>query len=116
MGYSLTEGSDGFDIDYTLPLGPHNGTLRFLVNLNESEVIEAPFDVLEIDSDSDLYEMTLRQPLWQTPTQELALGLTASHQRSQTFVGLGDIGPFPLSSGTDDEGRTRVSTLRFFQE
>ena len=116
LGYSLTEGSDGFDIDYTLPLGPHNGTLRFLVNLNESEVIETPFDVLEIDSDSDLYELTLRQPLWQTPTQEFALGLTASHQRSQTFIGLNDIGPFPLSPGADDDGRTRVSALRFFQE
>ena len=116
VGYNLTEGSDGLDVDYTLPLGPHNGTLRFLVNLNESEVIEDPFDVLEIDSDSDLYELTLRQPLLQTPTQELALGVAASHQRSQTFLGLDDIGPFPLSPGADDEGRTRVSAVRFFQE
>ncbi|MEL7313756.1 MAG: ShlB/FhaC/HecB family hemolysin secretion/activation protein [Cyanobacteria bacterium J06559_3] len=116
VGYSLTEGSDGFDIDYTLPLGPHNGTLQFLVNLNESNVIEDPFDALAINSDSDLYQLTLRQPLLQKPGQEFALGLTASHQRSQTFIGLDDIGPFPLSPGADDEGRTRVSAVRFFQE
>lgn len=116
LGYNITEGSNGFDIDYTIPLNPRNGTLRALVNLNDSEVIEDPFDVLEIDSDSDLYELTLRQPLLETPTQEFALGLTASHQRSQTFLGINDIGAFPLSRGADSDGVTRVSALRFFQE
>ena len=116
LGYSLTEGSDGLDLDYTLPLNPHNGTLRFAVSFTDNDVIEDPFDVLEIESESDFYELTLRQPLLQTPTQEFALGLTASHQRSQTFLGIDDIGPTPLSPGADEEGRTRVSALRFFQE
>ncbi|NEQ48387.1 MAG: ShlB/FhaC/HecB family hemolysin secretion/activation protein [Leptolyngbya sp. SIOISBB] len=116
LGYTLTEGSDGFDIGYTLPLSPHNTTLRFVANLNDSEVIEDPFDVLEISSQSDLYELTLRHPLVETPTREFTLGLTASHERGQTFLGIDDIGPFPLSPGADDEGRTRVSALRFFQE
>jgi hemolysin activation/secretion protein len=43
----------------------------------------------------------------------LALGLTASRRESKTS--LLDI-PFPLSEGADQEGRTRVSALRFFQE
>lgn len=116
IGYDLTEGSDEFDIDYTLPLNPHNGTLRFVMGLTDSEVIEDPFDILEIDSESDFYQLTLQQPLLQTPTQEFALGLTASHQRSQTSLGINDIGPSPLSPGADREGRTRVSALRFFQE
>ncbi|MBE7384625.1 MAG: ShlB/FhaC/HecB family hemolysin secretion/activation protein [Leptolyngbya sp. SIO1E4] len=116
IGYTLTEGSDGVDLDYTLPLNPYNGTLRFVANFSGNNVVEEPFDVLEIGSDSDLFELTLRQPLLETPTQEFTLGLSASHQRSQTSVGLDDIGPFPLSEGADDEGRTRVSALRFFQE
>ncbi|MEO0984861.1 MAG: ShlB/FhaC/HecB family hemolysin secretion/activation protein [Cyanobacteria bacterium J06639_14] len=116
IGYTLTSGSDGFDVDYMLPISPHGSTLKLAVNLSDNEVVEDPFDVLEIDSDSDFYELTLRHPLWQTPTEEFALGLTASHQISQTSLGIDDIGPTPLSPGADDEGRTRVSALRFFQE
>lgn len=116
IGYNITEGSDGGDIDYTIPLNPYNGTLSLAASFSNSAVIEDPFDILDIDSDSELYELTLRQPVAQTPNQEFALGLTASHQRSQTFLGIDDLGPFPLSPGADEEGRTRVSALRFFQE
>jgi hemolysin activation/secretion protein len=116
LDYSLTEGSDALDVDYTLPISPYNSTLRLTVNFGSNEVIEDPFDVLEIASDSDSYQLTLRQPILQTPRQEVVWGLSASHQRSQTALGIGDIGPFPLSPGADEEGRTRVSALRFFQE
>ncbi|NEQ42045.1 MAG: ShlB/FhaC/HecB family hemolysin secretion/activation protein [Leptolyngbya sp. SIOISBB] len=116
LGYNFTSGSDSFDTDYTIPLSPYGTTLRFSASLNSNEVIEEPFNVLEIASESDAYDLTLRHPLIQTPAQEFALGLTASHQRSQTFLGIDDIGPFPLSVGADDEGRTRVSAVRFFQD
>ncbi|NJO11756.1 MAG: hypothetical protein HC873_21395 [Leptolyngbyaceae cyanobacterium SL_1_1] len=52
----------------------------------------------------------------QKPTQTLAVGLTIARQESQTRLGLGDIGPFPLAPGADDQGRSQVSALRFFQE
>ncbi len=116
IGYTLTSGSNGFDADYTIPLSPHGSTLKLAVNQSDNDVIEEPFDVLDIDSDSDFYELTLRHPLHLTPTEEIAIGLTASHQRSQTSLGIDNIGPTPLSLGADDEGRTQVSALRFFQE
>ncbi|MFM6157687.1 MAG: ShlB/FhaC/HecB family hemolysin secretion/activation protein, partial [Sphaerospermopsis kisseleviana] len=54
-----------------------------------------------------------RQPLTQTPTKEFTLGVTASRQESQTsLLGL----PFPLSIGANDQGETKISALRFFQE
>ncbi|MBT9314839.1 ShlB/FhaC/HecB family hemolysin secretion/activation protein [Leptothoe spongobia] len=116
IGYTLTSGSNGINADYTLPISPYGTTLNLAVDQSDNDVIEEPFDVLEIDSDSDFYELTLRHPLQLTPTQEFAIGLTASHQRSQTSLGIDDIGPTPLSLGADDEGRTKVSALRFFQE
>ena len=116
VDYTLTSGSDGFGFDYTVPVSPYDTTLGVSVNLSDSEVIEDPFDVLEIESDSEAYEVTLRHPLKRSPTQELAIGLTASHQRTQTELGFDDLGPFPLSPGADDDGRTRVSALRFFQD
>ncbi|HBE30996.1 MAG TPA: hypothetical protein DD990_06500, partial [Cyanobacteria bacterium UBA11368] len=54
-----------------------------------------------------------RQPIIQSPTQELALGLSAVRRESETSL-LNT--PFPLSPGASDDGRTRISALRFFQE
>ena len=52
----------------------------------------------------------------QRPSEELALGLAFSRLESQTELGIDDIGPYPLSPGADEEGRTRISALRFFQD
>jgi hemolysin activation/secretion protein len=84
--------------------------------LSTSNIVEDPFDILDISSYSNLYEITLRQPIVETLTNEVALGLTASYQTSQTFLGIDDIGPFPLSPGADSQGRTTISALRFFQQ
>jgi hemolysin activation/secretion protein len=121
VGYTNTDGSNGVDASYTIPINPRNGTIRLAFGFTNSEVIEDPFEVLEIEAESRYYELTYRQPIHQTPTEEFTLGLTASHQTSQTELGIEDIngnpiGPFPLSPGADEEGRTRVTALRFFQE
>ncbi|MDX2214676.1 MAG: ShlB/FhaC/HecB family hemolysin secretion/activation protein [Oculatellaceae cyanobacterium bins.114] len=116
VGYTNTDGSNGLDASYTYPINPRNGTLRISAGTTSSEVIEPPFDTLDIQADSRYLELTLRQPLAQSPTEEFAIGLTASRQESQTELGIDDIGPFPLSPGADEEGRTRITALRFFQE
>jgi hemolysin activation/secretion protein len=113
LGYSNTDGSNSIDLGYTLPINPRNGTLRFSYGITKSNVVEPPFDRIDIRSNSNYYELSLRQPLLQTPSQELALGLTATRQETDTSVL--EI-PFPLSAGADDRGRTRISALRFFQE
>ncbi len=71
---------------------------------------------MDITSNSRYYELTFRQPIYQVPTEEFALGLTFSRQESQTAIGFADIGPFPISPGADDSGRTQISALRFTQE
>jgi hemolysin activation/secretion protein len=115
LAYTNTDGSNTFDTSYTLPLNPRNGTLSFNFGTSSSNVIEEPFNILDIQSSSRYYELTLRQPLMQTPTQEFAVGLTASRRESEATYIEGERLPFP-SLGADDEGRTRISALRFFQE
>ncbi|BDI19920.1 hypothetical protein ANSO36C_57220 [Nostoc cf. commune SO-36] len=118
LGYTNTDGSNTFDASYTLPLNPRNGTLTFNYGTTSSNVIERPFSLLKIASASRYYELTFRQPIIQTPTQEFALGLTAYRRESdisslvQRFGGRAS----DLSPGADEQGRTRVSALRFFQE
>ncbi|MEH1811665.1 MAG: ShlB/FhaC/HecB family hemolysin secretion/activation protein [Nostoc sp.] len=118
VGYTNTDGSNSFDASYTLPLNPRNGTLTFNYGTTSSNVIEPPFDFLDIESASRYYELTFRQPIIQTPTQEFALGLTASRRESDisSLLQREGVPASELSPGADDEGRTRVSALRFFQE
>ena len=116
VGYSNTDGSNFFYGSYTLPLNPKNGTLSFTYGTAESNIIERPFNSLDIEGVSRYYELTYRQPIIETATQEFAVGLTASRQESETsYVPVGERLPFP-SLGADESGRTRLTALRFFQE
>ena len=115
LSYTNTDGSNTFDGGYTLPLNPQNGTLSFDFGTSSSNVIERPFNVLDIQSSSRYYELTFRQPVIQTPTQEFALGVTARRRESEASYIEGERIPFP-SLGADEEGRTRISALSFFQE
>ncbi|MEA5621280.1 ShlB/FhaC/HecB family hemolysin secretion/activation protein [Cronbergia sp. UHCC 0137] len=113
LGYSDTEGSNTLETSYILPLNPQNGSLRLAYNTTSSEVIESAFRQLNITAASRSYEITLRQPLIQTPSQEFAIGLSGTRKESETsLLGL----KFPLSPGADNQGSTRISALRFFQE
>jgi hemolysin activation/secretion protein len=116
VSYANTDGSNQIDASYTYPLNPRDGTLRLSYGNTWSNVIEPPFDTLDISANSRYYELTYRQPLYRTPNDEFALGITASRQESQTRLGIDNIGPFPLSPGADSRGRTRISAIRFFQE
>lgn len=113
IGYTNTDGSNAFDASYSLPINPRNGTINFSYSVTANNVIEAPFNDLDIVSNSRTYELTYRQPLYQRPSGEFTIGFTASRRESETS--LLDT-PFPLSPGADDQGRVRVSALRFFQE
>ncbi|MDX2213481.1 MAG: ShlB/FhaC/HecB family hemolysin secretion/activation protein [Oculatellaceae cyanobacterium bins.114] len=113
LTYTNTEGSNQGDLSYTLPLNSENGTLQLGVSVANTRVVEEPFDLIDITGNSRIYDLTYRQPVVQTPSQELALGITLSHSESETFL-LDQ--PFPLSPGANAEGETRVTTLRVFQE
>ncbi|AFZ37635.1 surface antigen (D15) [Stanieria cyanosphaera PCC 7437] len=113
FGYTNTDGSDAIDLAYALPLNPKNGTLKLAYGNNSNNVIEKPFNPLDIESLSRYYELSWRQPLINRPNQELALGFSFSRQESETS--LLDI-PFALSRGADEAGKTKISALRLFQE
>ncbi|MEH1880971.1 ShlB/FhaC/HecB family hemolysin secretion/activation protein [Nostoc sp.] len=119
LTYSNTDGSNTIDTSYTLPLNSRNGTLNVSYGTTSANVIEHPFNKLDIESASQYYELTFRQPLVQTPNQEFALGITASRREtdiSSSLLEKNNVPLFELSPGADEQGRTRVSALRFFQE
>lgn len=119
VAYSNTDGSNTIDASYSLPLNPRNGTLTFNYGNTSANIIERPFNTLDIESASQYYELTFRQPLVQTPNQEFVLGITASRRDSDISSSVLEENDIPISEispGVDEEGRTKVSALRFFQE
>lgn len=116
VGYTNTDGSNNVNASYTLPLNPRNGTLSLGYGTTLSNVIEYPFNRLNIKANFRYYDVTLRQPVFQTPRQEFALGLTGSRRESDvSLLGRHIYGQL-ISPGADNQGRTRISALRFFQE
>lgn len=114
LSYSNTEGSNAFDANYTIPINPYNGTISLSIGTSSSKVIESPFNILDIVSSSRNYELSIRQPLLQNTAQDLSLGIAFSHRQSAASL-LGGLIPFP-SLGSDADGQTKVTALRFFQE
>lgn len=118
IAYANTDGSNSWNFTYTLPVNSQNGTLQLNYNTTSTKVIEPPFNVLDIEGNSQEYRITFRQPLILTPTQELALGITANHRESDIGFLEALIGqrlPYP-APGADENGQTKVSAVRFFQE
>ncbi|PZU96560.1 MAG: hemolysin activation/secretion protein [Pseudanabaena sp.] len=112
-GYSNTDGSNSYDLSYTIPINPYNGTISLAFSNGNSNVIEQPFNSLDIYSNSTAYDLTYRQPIIQKIDQELAIGFAASYRESLSSI---LAVPFPLSAGADNNGITKLSVFRFFQE
>lgn len=117
LEYRNTDGSNAYSADYSVPINLNDGTVEFSYTNVSSNIVERPFNNLDIIGDARAYKLTFRQPLIRkaskNSTQEFALGLTAERTDSESYLLQT---PFPLSEGADDEGRTRISALRFFQD
>lgn len=109
LSYYKSEGSDAIDeLSYFVPVNSYNGTVGFRFYYVDNDLIEPPFDQLDITSDSTSYDFIYRQPIIQTPRQELALGFNLSEQSSNLRL--------PLDSQRNLRSRTDMTILRFSQE
>ena len=119
--YKNTNGSNDFDANYIIPVNSLDGTVGLGYRYVDGNIIEGNFDDLNIEYQSNQYELSLRQPIIvhanSESTQELALGLAFSRESNSTTL---DGVAFPLSPGApesgDDVGETKISALRFFQD
>jgi hypothetical protein len=98
FAYTNTEVSNGVDFTHTLPVNLHNGNVSFELNRTRSNLIEPPFDSLDIEASDRTYELTYRQPLVQTLKTEIAFGIGGGRRESDTSLLRED---FPLSTGSD---------------
>jgi len=106
-------GAHTWDFNYRAPINAMDGTVQLRASFNENEVIQEDLQELDIQGESELYEINYRQPLIRTPRRELALSLGFTHQDGQTFT---FAGPTPFGFGPDEDGVSRTSVLKFGQE
>ena len=122
-GIAHSKGADSFeDFDfsgaenisgtYVFPVTPWATTLALNASKSDTSVLQAPFTELNINSELEEYSATIRQPLYHTLSNEVAVSLTAEKRRAKTFL-LGQ--PFSLSPGAVN-GVTSDFALRFAQE
>ena len=140
LGYTHSDGSDDWEINYTAIINPNNDTLNFRYSYSNNTIIEDPFDRLNIRSDSHSYEFAYRRPIYRTirgitpeanssttseaadtpegsrrlPTfEELAVTFGIAVQNSNsTLEGI----PFGFSEGAEERGNTRTVVLQAEQE
>ncbi len=108
--FEFSEGLFQPDVDFSIPLSPFDTLLGVHFQYAKGDVVEDPFDELDIESKSFSYAISLSQPLLRSRFTELAVGVRAEYRRSKTLL-LGEC--FSFVEGTSS-CESKVSVLRFF--
>jgi hemolysin activation/secretion protein len=115
LRYAQSEGTFPLiDINYNLPFTPWDTALIFRYRLTNFKVIEEPFNVLDIQLDTEIFSGTIRQPIYRTREQEVGLSFVFEHLRHQSFL-FGQPSD-ALLPGSTQEGFQIITALRFVQD
>ena len=114
--YGRSAGTDPLaEVFYELPFTRWDTTLQARFRRTDYRVVEGPFSGpnFDIDLDTDIYGVLVRQPIYRTVTQEFALSAQFEYLNNQNFLnGRG----FPFFEGSSPDGKQVISALRFIQE
>ncbi|MEA5515389.1 ShlB/FhaC/HecB family hemolysin secretion/activation protein [Nodularia sp. UHCC 0506] len=108
-------GSNIYDLNYRVPLNAMNGSLQLRTSINNNQIIQGSDAVrsLDISGESQLYEISYRQPLVRSLREEFALSLGFTIQNGQTFT---FAGATPFGLGPDADGNSRTRVIKFGQD
>jgi len=101
------------DAAYSVPLNRYETTFSPYYRRNDYKLIESPFDPLSLKTNTEIIGLSLRQPIYRTVNDEVALSIIGEHSFIQSFI-FGDV-PFSLFPGFQN-GIATVSALRLAQE
>ena len=115
LSYGRSEGLDPqLGASYTLPFTAWDTTFQVQYRKNNFGIIEAPFNTLNLESESDVIQLAIRQPVYRTLTNEVALSVGIDRLRNQ--ITLFGQGTNIFTPGASSNGESVVSALRFVQE
>lgn len=105
LDYGLTDGLDDFDASYSFPLTSANLRLAGYYGATDSNIVEAPFNLIDIVSESQTAGVSLSRPFHSRAGRVLTATLGFENRRAENWL-LGM--PFSFSPGEQD-GRSEVS-------
>ena len=100
------------NVSYVAPVTPYDTTFAIDYRRVDFTAIESAVKPLDITGKYESIGLTLRQPVFRTPSQEFTLALTGQSESFRSSL-LGN--PFEFQSGSTN-GVSQVSALRFSQE
>lgn len=106
--YEQSEGANNLAFFYQVPINAKDTSLKIRYQTNDSTIIEEPFDIIDIDGESETYGVTLLHPFYKTPSRELIGELTGEIRSSKTFL---FDKAFSFSPGVKD-GESNVTVIR----
>lgn len=108
-----TAGLTRYGANYVIPFNKYDGTLGLSYVSAKSEIIEDPVSALDIQSDYEAFELTLRHPFGTSRSSELAFEAALELIDSETFVR--DDFSFAFVDGLEN-GQSRITALRLTQD
>jgi hemolysin activation/secretion protein len=108
---AVSEGSYSLELGYERPVTASDLRLRVVADYADADVIEDPFDELDIESNSSGIEVGASYPIYRSPLDDVLLDLSLERRHGESFL-LGD--GFSFAPGTKD-GVSDVTALRFAQ-
>jgi hemolysin activation/secretion protein len=91
------------------PVNSRDTLVGLKLETTDSRVVEAPFNLIDINNHSEYVELGVAHPVYRTLARRLDLGALLTRRSDESFIGTE---PFPFTPGITD-GRTVVSALRF---
>ncbi len=114
LSAAFTEGLEDYDARYEIPVTPWDTTVGLFYGYSESEVIERPFDEIDITSRSQTAGLRVAQPVYRSLRSRVEVSGSLEWRESETFLLDRRFAFSPGASlpGSDVEGRSRVTVLR----
>ena len=110
--FGINEGIFDIAVNYTIPVTARDTLLSFFYTDSDSEVVEDPFDEIDIESDEIHYGVSLSHPLINSTSNQLRVGLLLEKIDYETKL----FGRhFSFSQGVED-GKSDLTVVRFSQE
>ena len=104
-----TDGASDNALCYHVPLTPGGMALDIAVSEQDADIVEEPFDAIDITSRIETFNVTASRTFVDTETRALRGFIGFEHKRSESTL---LDAPFSFSAG-DIDGKARGSTLGF---
>ena len=100
------------NVSYVLPITAYDTTLAVGYRRSDFEVVKQPFRTLGIEGHTEIFSVTLQQPVYRTLTQQVNVGVQGEYLYNKNLL-LGQ--PFDFFAGYQN-GVANIAALRFLQD